>query len=268
MIRDRFNIIPVCMSVLLHALAIASMLVVFDFSRPVTAAQPLAIEATLVTEELISRAPPPVREPEPEPEPVVETSEQERIEAEERMRQEELAREQQRIREQEEAEQQRRQKEAEERRKREEAEKERKRQEAERKRQEEIERQRLENERLRKEALEREAADLRAAEIAAEEARLARMSSTAMAQWQFAIQQKVMRSWTRPASATPGIECVVDVRIARGGEVLSARVGRCNGDDAVRRSIEAAVFKAVPLPSPSDPNIFDPNLRFIFKPEE
>ena len=101
MIRDKYNIIPMFMALVLHALAMASLLVVFDFSRPVTAATPLAIEATLVTAEDMARAapPPPVVEPEPEPEPVVpDTSEQERIEAEERMRQEELAEEAIRLR--------------------------------------------------------------------------------------------------------------------------------------------------------------------------
>jgi colicin import membrane protein len=53
-----------------------------------------------------------------------------------------------------------------------------------------------------------------------------------------------------------------------GGAVGDVRIGRCNGDDAVRRSIEAAVRRADPLPLPSNPALFERNLRFTFKPEE
>ena len=109
---------------------------------------------------------------------------------------------------------------------------------------------------------------MRLREIADEEARLAAMNSGAMARYQFALQQRIMRNWARPASAQPGIECVIDVRQMQGGEVISATVGRCNGDSAVRRSIEAAVFKASPLPEPEDPNLFQRDLRIRFKPEE
>jgi colicin import membrane protein len=77
-----------------------------------------------------------------------------------------------------------------------------------------------------------------------------------------------MRNWAAPASASPGIECVIDVRQLRSGDVVSATVGRCNGDEAVRRSIEAAVLKASPLPQPEDPNLFNRDLRITFQPEE
>ncbi len=269
MIRDKYNIIPMFMALLLHALLVASLLFVFDFSRPVTAATPLIIEATLVTAEALEAAPPPVvKPPEPEPEPEQDDAEQARIEAEERMRLEELAAEQQRIQEQEAAERKRKAREAEQRRKREEAELERKRAAAEKKRQEDMERQRKENERVREEALAREAEELRQREIAAEENRLAAMNSGAMSRYSFALQQKIMRNWIPPASAQPGIECVIDVRQSPGGDVVSATVGRCNGDAAVRRSIEAAVHKASPLPAPEDPNLFQRDLRIRFKPEE
>lgn len=269
-IRDKYNIIPISMALLLHALFVASLFFVFDFSRPVKA-MPLAIEATLVSAESLD-TPPPVAEPLPadpppvEPEPNID--EQLRAAAEEKMRQEELARENQRILEEKEAERIKKARAEEERRKREEVELELKRAEAEKKRQEDIERQRKENERLRQEALAREAEDLRLREISEEEERIAAMNSGAMARYQFALQQKIMRNWVPPASAQPGIECIVDVRQLPGGDVVTVIVGRCNGDAAVRRSIEAAVLKASPLPRPSDPNLFRRDLRITFKPEE
>jgi colicin import membrane protein len=45
-------------------------------------------------------------------------------------------------------------------------------------------------------------------------------------------------------------------------------LGSGNGDEAVRRSIEAAVYKASPLPAPADPSVFDRNLRLEFRPTE
>lgn len=105
-------------------------------------------------------------------------------------------------------------------------------------------------------------------EIAAEEERLAAISSGKLQQYIAAIGAHVNRNWVRPASAKPGIECVVHVRQIPGGEIINVRVGSCNGDQAVVRSIEAAVRKASPLPLPSDLSLFERNLRFTFRPEE
>jgi len=254
------------MAALLHGFFIASSFVVFDFSRPVTA-MPLVIEATLVLAESLETAPPPVVEP-PPPEPEPKIDEQERIAAEEKMRQQELDRERRRILDEKEAERLRKAREEEERRKRQEVELERKRVAAERKRQEDIERQRKENERDRRAAHAKEAEDLRLSEIAEEEARIAAMNSGDMARYQFKLHQKIMSNWSQPASAKPGIECVINVRQSPGGNVVSATVGSCNGDEAVKRSIQAAVLKASPLPTPSDPNLFQRDLRITFKPEE
>jgi colicin import membrane protein len=82
------------------------------------------------------------------------------------------------------------------------------------------------------------------------------------------IQARVQRNWNRPATARPGINCVVHVTQVPGGEVVGVRVGECNGDDSVRSSIEAAVLKASPLPEPPDPALFERNLRLEFKPDE
>ena len=62
------------------------------------------------------------------------------------------------------------------------------------------------------------------------------------------------------------MSCTVNVRQLPGGEVVSVSVTVCNGDESVRRSIEAAVYKASPLPNPEDPSLFERNLRFIFEP--
>ena len=70
----------------------------------------------------------------------------------------------------------------------------------------------------------------------------------------------------QPASAVPGVECQVSVQQLPNGEVISARVTQCNGDELVRRSVENAVLAASPLPLPDDRVLFDRNLRFTFRP--
>jgi len=145
LVRDSNNVIPVTLALLLHVLLFGSLLFAFDFRDRPQVAMPLAIKATLVTEEAVV-VPPKVEDKLPPPKP--DTSEQDRIEAEELKRQEDARVEKERLSRlaEEEAERKRRaEEEAEKRRKADEAEKERKRVEAKRNREAEIERQRLEN---------------------------------------------------------------------------------------------------------------------------
>lgn len=274
MSRAGNNFGPVGLSVLLHVAIFASMIVAIDYSRP-TPFTPLAIQATLVEEIPETQPPPPIVEPEPEPEPVIEepepepepdNSEELRRQAEEEKRRQDALLEQKRLEElkrKEEEDRKRREREEAERKQREEEELERKRAEAERRRQEEIQRQREENERLRREM----EAEERQAEIDAEARRMALEGSQEMAAYQFAISQKIQRAWAMPASVTEETECVVMVRQTRVGEVISARIVRCNGDDAVKRSVEAAVMRASPLPEPSNPDLFRAELRITLRPD-
>ncbi|HEY8538316.1 MAG TPA: cell envelope integrity protein TolA [Steroidobacteraceae bacterium] len=193
-------------------------------------------------------------------------AEQERQEALKRQEQERLRIERER------AEQERiaREKAAEEQRKREEAERQAK-LEAERKRIEEIQRKQREREEAerRRIAAENEARERALREqLAAEEELMRAQASGAMNQYVAMIQQHVERRWIRPPSARPGIECEVSVTQSPNGTVLSVQVGRCNGDQAVRQSIEIAVQKASPLPLPPDMRLFERNLRFIFRPAD
>jgi colicin import membrane protein len=261
--RANRNIGPVGLSVLLHVMIFASMIIGFDYARP-TPFTPLAVRATLVQEVPQQTPPPPVVEPQPEPEPVIEepepdNSEELRRQAEAEKRRQDTLLEQKRLEElkrKEEEERRQKARDEAERKKREEEELERKRQEAERMRQEDIRRQQEENERLRREL----EAEQRAAELEAEERRFAARSSAEMAAYQFAIAQKVRRSWAVPASAGPETKCSVRVTQLPGGVVADVNIISCNGDDAVRRSVEAAIRRASPLPEPSDPDLFDRNL--------
>jgi len=243
-VRDTHNVIPVTLALILHVLLFSSLIMVIDFGDRTRPAVPLAMKGTLVTDNAIV-IPPKVEEIVP-PEP--DTSAQDRLRAEEQKRQEDARIERERLNRIKRQEEERAEK---------------RRIEAQRAREAEIDRQRLENERLRAEA---QAA--REAEIDAETNRLDAMSANAEAAYIFAIQQRINRTWVRPPTFTVGMKCVLNVRQLPGGEVVSVTLGSCDGDDAVKRSIEAAVYRASPLPAPADPSVFDRNLRLIFEPAE
>lgn len=128
----------------------------------------------------------------------------------------------------------------------------------------------------KQEAQRREAQQRRAREtelqqaLAAEEERAAIATARARlaAQWAAAIQGRVQRAWIRPPSARPGLDCRVAVTQVPGGAVVRVEVKQCNGDEAVRQSIEAAVMRASPLPSPADPAIFERELELRFRPND
>jgi len=268
MANARKNIGPISLAVLLHIVLFGSMFVAFDRARtaPIT---PLAIQAVLVVEESKSARPPPVVEieaPDPTPELIVEelppepdNSEELRRQAEEEKRVQDALVEKERLekmRQQEEAEKKRKQRKQEERKKREDAEQERKRIAAEKKRQDDVKRQHEENERQR---LELEA-EQRQAELDADERRFTARHSAEMNAYQFAIAQRIRRSWSVPASAGPETLCTVRVQQLPGGEIVGVNILNCNGDDAVKRSVEAAIRRSSPLPDPSNPDLFDRNL--------
>lgn len=92
-------------------------------------------------------------------------------------------------------------------------------------------------------------------------------ASSEEASWASAITARIHRAWIPPPTVHPGIQCVLYVTQDRSGQVSSVRIGSCNGDQAVRQSIEAAVYRASPLPGPPDPSLFQSNLTITFRPD-
>lgn len=109
-------------------------------------------------------------------------------------------------------------------------------------------------------------AELQRALSAEEDRRNASRLAGLGAQWAQAIQARVQRAWIRPPSAKAGLDCLVIVTQVPGGTVVRAEVRSCNGDEAVKQSIEAAVFRASPLPPPPDPALFERTLELRFRP--
>jgi colicin import membrane protein len=119
----------------------------------------------------------------------------------------------------------------------------------------------LEQERAQREA------DLRA-QLASEEHLNAVQSSPAKAEYLSLITARINRAWIRPPSARSGVKCSLHITQIPGGEITHVVVAGCNGDEALRQSVETAAYRASPLPAPSDPALFDPNIDVTFAPDE
>ncbi len=80
-----------------------------------------------------------------------------------------------------------------------------------------------------------------------------------------AIQAQVTRNWLRPPTARPGLRCTLRIVQIPGGEVISASIaGACNGDEATRRSLVAAVERAGTLPYRGFEDVFEREIDFSF----
>lgn len=123
-----------------------------------------------------------------------------------------------------------------------------------RKRAEEAEKQRLAAEAERQRQL---AAEQRAAQAG----RIASLED----EYESAIRSLVTQNWLRPPTARPGLRCTLRIVQIPGGEVISAAItGSCNGDEATRRSIVAAVERIDALPYRGYEDVFKREIEFIF----
>ncbi len=143
--------------------------------------------------------------------------------------------------------------------------------EAQRQREAEEQRQREEQERLARAAEEaRQQAEMEAElqrVLAQEDERRRAEESGLLDQYVRLIVNRIEQNWIRPATAQPGLECEVQVTQIPSGDIVDVRIGRCNGDNAVIRSIEAAVLRSSPLPRPPVPSLFERRLNVVFTPD-
>ncbi len=80
-----------------------------------------------------------------------------------------------------------------------------------------------------------------------------------------AIQSQVTNNWFRPPTARSGLRCRLKIVQIPGGEVISAVIaGKCNADEATRRSLVAAVERAGSLPYRGFEEVFEREIDFIF----
>ena len=84
--------------------------------------------------------------------------------------------------------------------------------------------------------------------------------------YRLAITAQVTNNWLRPPTARPGLRCTLRIIQIPGGEVISANIaGTCNGDEATRRSLVAAVERAGSLPYRGFEDVFEREIDFNFR---
>jgi colicin import membrane protein len=283
--RRSDRVLSIVLSILIHAAIVGVLLWGwFQYRRPTATPPSLAIEATVVHNAPAAAAPPaPAPTPAPEPttppppptpSPEEQAAQQAREEQAARQKTQEQERAAQEKRNAEEQAQQQREREQAERAAAEKAEAERAaaakaeaeraaaaKAEADRKAQQLAQQRKADQERAQREA------DLRS-QMASEEHVNAVQSSPAKAEYLSLITARINHAWIRPPSARSGVKCLLHITQIPGGVVTNVVVAGCNGDEAVRQSAETAAYRASPLPAPSDPALFDPNIDVTFAPDE
>jgi colicin import membrane protein len=283
--RRSDRVLAIVLSILIHAAILGVLLWGwFQYRRPTATPPSLAIEATVVhNAPLVAQPAPPAPTPPPEPAnppppptptPEEQAAQQAREEEAARQKAQERERAAQEKRNAEEQAEQQRQREDAERAAAEKAEAERAaaaKAEAERaaaaKAEADLKVQQLAQQRKAEQERAQREADLRS-QMASEEHINAVQSSPAKAEYLSLITARINRAWIRPPSARPGVKCLLHITQIPGGEITHVVVAGCNGDEAVRQSVETAAYRASPLPAPSDPALFDPNIDVTFAPDE
>ena len=114
-----------------------------------------------------------------------------------------------------------------------------------------------------------EEAQMRAAEEAIQRAARQRQLNTMLSQYIGAISGKIQSRWRMPAGMdNQNVSCIVYVEQAIGGYIQKVDVQKCRGgDEQLQRSVEEAVWKSDPLPSPPDDELFQRELKITFEPK-
>lgn len=129
--------------------------------------------------------------------------------------------------------------------------------------------------RRRKEAeaqrvLEAQAEQRRAAEQARVRAEVNAATAAEVGRFQDMIRSKIRHNIVMPPDVAPGAEVVFRVTLLPGGSVLDAVLLKSSGNPAYDEATERALYKAQPLPLPTDPLLKKEfrELRLTIRPEE
>lgn len=89
------------------------------------------------------------------------------------------------------------------------------------------------------------------------------------ARYAAALQAAIVAKWTRPDTVPLGAVCRLHIRQLPGGQVMSVEVtSPCTYDEQGRRSVEAAVLKAQPLPYAGFEPVFSRDVTLNFRAED
>ena len=103
-------------------------------------------------------------------------------------------------------------------------------------------------------------------EEARQQAEYSRMLDSLRLQYVKLIEQKVERNWLRPPGLKSNVSCEVIVTQTIMGDVTSVSLRNCEADSTFQQSIERAVWKASPLPPAPNPDVYDREIHFTFRP--
>ncbi|NLC61907.1 MAG: TonB C-terminal domain-containing protein, partial [Gammaproteobacteria bacterium] len=85
------------------------------------------------------------------------------------------------------------------------------------------------------------------------------------ARYAAALQEAIARNWTRPDNVPLGQRCRIYITQLPGGQVMSVEFdSSCPYDALGRRSVEAAVRRAEPLPYAGFESVFNRRLNLNF----
>lgn len=114
-----------------------------------------------------------------------------------------------------------------------------------------------EQQRLAHEAAERKRAqeeeERKRVAVAAKQAKIA----SAADKYKVLIVNAISREWILPENADNNLSCQFEIRLGPDGSVLRTYLRESSGDAVLDRSAETAIYKASPLPVPSDPEVFE-----------
>jgi colicin import membrane protein len=116
----------------------------------------------------------------------------------------------------------------------------------------------------------RKAIEKKAREAAEAQARRERNEHEAVSAFgalAWAIQQQVSSNWSEPGDFS-GMSVSFLVKVDRDGNVISVTITKKSGDARLDESAENAIFKASPLPFPTEPRYYEylKEFNFVFNP--
>jgi colicin import membrane protein len=116
----------------------------------------------------------------------------------------------------------------------------------------------------------RKAIEKKAREAAEAQARRERNEHEAVSAFgalAWAIQQQVSSNWSEPGDFS-GMSVSFLVKVDRDGNVISVTITKKSGDTRLDESAENAIFKASPLPFPTEPRYYEylKEFNFVFNP--
>lgn len=93
-------------------------------------------------------------------------------------------------------------------------------------------------------------------------------SDAATSKWAGELVSTLNAHWVQPAGVPRGLKCKLKLVLRADGTVQSAKLIEGSGNLEFDRSALSAAIKSQPLPLPSDPRAFDPNVTIMFAPNE